>query len=136
MTTNLTIPLDPTGLSLNRWHGYHWSKKREIKSEWSEAVQWIAQSKHNGLPLKNPRVTLTCYFRTKHKRDKDNFSIVAKVVLDGLTKAGIIEDDNSEAIDLRPLEFDYDKRKPRVEITIEAESIQTDNVENLYQIIE
>ena len=118
MTIKLTIPLDPTGLSLNRWHSHHWSKKAQLKSEWTEAVQWIASLKHNGLPLKKPAVTLTCYFRTRHKRDKDNFSIVAKVVLDGLTRAGVIDDDNSEAIDLRPLEFDYDKSKPRVEIEL------------------
>ena len=114
----LTIPLDPTGLSLNRWHGYHWSKKAQIKLEWTEAVQWIAQSKHNRLPLKYPSITFTCYFRTRHARDKDNFSIVAKVILDGLTNAGVIEDDNSTAIDLRPLVFDYSKKKPRVEIEI------------------
>lgn len=83
-------------------------------------MQLIARAKTKGkAQSNNPAVTITCYFRTKHARDKDNFAIVAKCCLDGLTKAGVIEDDNSAAIDLRPLEFDYSKDQPRVEIEIE-----------------
>ena len=118
----LTIPLDPTGLSLNRLGGKRW-KLYQLKTEWSEAVQWIAQSKHNRLPFKHPTITYTAYFRTRHLRDEDNFSLIKKFCNDGLTRAGVISDDNSQAIDLRPLVFDYSK-KPRVEIEI-VESTNT-----------
>ena len=118
MTIKLTIPLDPTGLSMNRLNSLHWSKCAQLKREWTDAVQWIAQSKWNKLPMKYPTITYTCYFRTRHKRDEDNFSLVKKFCNDGLTKAGIIEDDNSEAINLQPIVFDYDKKKPRVEIVL------------------
>jgi Holliday junction resolvase RusA-like endonuclease len=113
----LTIPLDPTGLSMNRLNGSPWATYR-LKVDWMEAVQWIAQSKHNGLPFKYPTVTYTVYFRTRHLRDEDNFSLIKKFCNDGLTRAGVITDDNSQAIDLRPLVFEYDKAKPRVEIEI------------------
>jgi len=112
----LVIPLDPTGLSMNRWNNLHWAKKAKIKKEWTDYVFWKAKEKRT--TLEKPTVKITCYFRTKHKRDKDNFAVVAKCCLDGLTKAGVIVDDNSTEIDLQPLEFDYSKDKPRVEIEI------------------
>lgn len=120
MTIHLTIPLDPTGLSMNRWNKLHWSKKASIKRQWTVYVQLMAHARVKKPSVgERPAVTITCYFRTKHARDKDNFAIVAKCCLDGLTNARVIEDDNSTAIDLRPLEFDYDKDNPRVEIEIE-----------------
>ena len=114
----LVIPLDPTGIGMNTLDRKHWREVAQLKKEWTEAVQWIAQSKHNRLPFKHPTITYTAYFRTRHLRDEDNFSLIKKFCNDGLTRAGVISDDNSQAIDLRPLIFDYDKQKPRVEIEI------------------
>ena len=119
----LVIPLDPTGMSHNRLDKLHWTVKRDIKAQWTDAVQWIAQSKWSKLPMKYPTVTYTAYFKTRHKRDQDNFMAgLVKYSIDGLTKAGVIEDDNSDEIDLRPIEFAYDKTKPRVEITLEVKA--------------
>ena len=115
----LVILKDPTGLSLNRWNNLHWAERNRIKGDWAHEVGWIAKSKHNKMPFKHATITITCYFRTKHKRDPDNFlGVVGKVCLDPLIGI-IIEDDNSEAIDLMPLVFEYSKTKPRVEIEIE-----------------
>ncbi len=66
-------------------------------------------------PYKKSIVTITYYFKTKHRRDPDNYS--GKFILDGLVKAKVIEDDSFSNIQLR-LKGSYDKDKPRTEIEI------------------
>lgn len=66
-------------------------------------------------PFKRSMVTLTYYFKTRHRRDPDNYS--GKFILDGLVKSKVIEDDSFKCIDLQ-LVGGYDKNNPRTEITI------------------
>lgn len=66
-------------------------------------------------PLKKSIVTLTYYFKTRHRRDPDNYS--GKFILDGLVKAKVIEDDSFNNIELQ-LNGKYDKDNPRTEIEV------------------
>lgn len=66
-------------------------------------------------PFKKSIVTLTYYFKTRHRRDPDNYS--GKFILDGLVKSKVIEDDNFSNIELR-LNGNYDKGNPRTEISV------------------
>ncbi len=66
-------------------------------------------------PVKHSVVTLAYCFGDNRRRDPDNYS--GKMILDGLVKAGIIEDDSFGKIDLVLRRVDgADKR---TEITVE-----------------
>lgn len=66
-------------------------------------------------PFKKSVVTITYYFKDKRRRDPDNYS--GKMILDGLVRTGILQDDSFNNIDL-VLCGDYDKDNPRTVIEI------------------
>lgn len=62
-------------------------------------------------------VQLVFYYPTKHRKDLDNS---ASTILDCMSKAGIIEDDDvSHVNELYCFFGGYDKENPRVEILLE-----------------
>lgn len=68
-------------------------------------------------PIEKSIVTLVYHFPDNRLRDPDNYS--GKMILDGLTAAGIIKDDSFECIELRLQRGD--NRKPAMmEIFIEG----------------
>ena len=66
-------------------------------------------------PYLKARVTITYYFPTAMRHDADNYA--GKFLLDGLTKAGVIVDDDLAHIRTH-IAGDYDKREPRTVITV------------------
>ncbi|WP_416348761.1 RusA family crossover junction endodeoxyribonuclease [Massilioclostridium coli] len=92
-----------------RWQ-YQAEKKR-----WAEMIAWLCRPKPP-TPIPKAQVTLDYYFGNRIRHDPDNYS--GKMVLDGLVKAGIIQDDSFSCIRLR-LNGKYDKSSPRLEITVE-----------------
>lgn len=111
--TKITIPQIPP--SLNKFAGRNnvWAY-RKAKEEWKQSVCLLARCiKHT--TYEKAIVTITYYFPTKARHDPDNYA--GKVILDGLTEAGIIADDSFACIELR-LRGDYDKVNPRTEIEI------------------
>jgi Holliday junction resolvase RusA-like endonuclease len=100
--------------SLNKWSRWHWSKKNRIKKEWIKEIGWLCK-KYNEPNLENALVEIVYYFDNKHSRDKDNYT--PKFILDGLTKAGIIADDDDDNIFLN-WKIKYDEENPRTVITI------------------
>lgn len=88
---------------------------QEEKRMWEWLVRQAVGKDKPKKPLKRSIVTLTYYFKTKHRRDPDNYS--GKFILDGLVKSKVIEDDSFKCIDLQ-LIGGYDKENPRTEITI------------------
>ena len=113
----LTIPLTPC--SLNVWQRAHWAKRRRIQDDWDvEVVKALAQAGEGARLLtlfERARVRIRYYFRTKHKRDKDNF--VPKVIMDCL-KGRVIVDDSSDRVDV-DWKLLYDKNRLRTEIMVE-----------------
>lgn len=66
------------------------------------------------------RIGLTFRWLEKNrKRDKDNICFAKKFILDGMQKAGILQNDGWKQIEYFKDEFDVDKDNPRVEILIE-----------------
>lgn len=76
----------------NRW------KYQDIKKRWAQLVAVYCRPKPPE-PLPHAAVTLQYHFNDKRRRDPDNYS--GKMILDGLTAAGIIADDSFKCIDLR-----------------------------------
>lgn len=87
---------------------------QDIKKQWADLINIVCRPKP-AQPLKKAVVTLTYYFKDKRRRDPDNYS--GKMILDGLVRAGILQDDSFSNIDL-VLCGGYDKNNPRTEIEI------------------
>lgn len=68
-------------------------------------------------PICRATVMITYYFKTRGRRDPDNYS--GKFILDGLVRCGILQDDSFENIDLVLRCGGYDKNNPRTEIEVE-----------------
>lgn len=91
-----TIPEIPP--SLNKYLGRENSwDYRSTKAEWLRKMSLYCTPKPRD-PLERAVVTLFFHFKDKRRRDLDNY---LKFILDGLTGAGIIRDDNFETIELR-----------------------------------
>ena len=88
---------------------------QEIKKYWEELIFYTCRPRPDK-PFKKAVVTLTYYFPTKIRHDPDNYA--GKLILDGLTRAGIIEDDSFDHVQL-VLRGGYDKENPRTEIEVE-----------------
>lgn len=86
------------------------------KKQWARMIASAVGDNKPKVPVEKSIVTLKYYFRTRHRRDPDNYS--GKFLLDGLIEAGVIEDDSFNHIDLR-IAGGYDKENPRTVITIE-----------------
>ena len=95
-----------------RWQ-YQAEKKR-----WADLIAFLCRSKPPA-PIPKAKVTLDYYFGNRIRHDPDNYS--GKMVLDGLVKSSIIQDDSFSCIQLR-LNGHYDKNYPRTEITVEVEN--------------
>jgi len=102
--------------SLNRFAGRRneW-EYRKVKAEWKDMV-YIEAKKECPVCLGKAVVTISYYFPTKARHDPDNYA--GKVILDGLTAAGVIRDDSFDCIELR-LCGGHDKANPRTEIDIQ-----------------
>lgn len=94
-------------------------KYQDIKKQWADLINIVCRPKP-AQPLKKAVVTLTYYFKDKRRRDPDNYS--GKMILDGLVKAGILQDDSFNNIDL-VLQGSYDKDNPRTEIEIKGDNL-------------
>lgn len=100
--------------SLNTWTNWHWAKKAEEKEAWVEEIGWLGK-KFGNPQLENALVEIIYYFETNRRRDKDNYT--PKFIMDGLTAAGLIDDDNDDNIFLN-WKLKVDKDNPRTEIKI------------------
>lgn len=81
-----------------------------------EQYYWEAKTQYKGAPLMGALcVSLTFYFKTKHKRDLDNQN---KLILDALSGVCWIDDAQIEQLILRKC---FDLQNPRIEIEIVAE---------------
>lgn len=67
-------------------------------------------------PYEKAEVTITYFFPDRRRHDADNYA--GKYLLDGLTKAKVIVDDDLRHITTR-IVGEYDKLHPRTEIVVE-----------------
>ncbi len=84
------------------------------KQEWMNLVALYCRPRPIN-PLKGVRVKITYFFTDNRRRDPDNYS--GKFILDGLTKSGIISDDNFQNIKLElAAKFKQSETKTEIEI--------------------
>lgn len=94
--------------------GFHFAYQEE-KKKWEWLVRAAVGRNKPDKPLRKATVEITYYFKTRHRRDPDNYS--GKFLLDGLVRAGAIEDDSFSNIDLI-LKGKVDRESPRTEIEV------------------
>ena len=108
--------------SLNQFAGRENANEyRAAKSQWTRTVFYTARACKDrpAEPYQLADVEIMYYFPTRGRHDADNYA--GKFLLDGLTKAGVIVDDDMSHIRLH-IAGGYDKRQPRTVITVrEAE---------------
>lgn len=105
--------------SLNRFAGRENAKEyRAQKETWTNAVMWTikAQGCKPPKPFEKSIVTITYFFPDNRRRDPDNYA--GKMLLDGLTRGGIIKDDSFDNISLTVC-GDIDRAQPRTEIVVQ-----------------
>lgn len=97
----------------NAW-GY-----RGCKNSWTQKVWACALKQRPPKPFEHAKVTITYYFRTAHRHDADNYA--GKFLLDGLTEAGIIVDDDLNHIQTT-IVGKVDRKDPRTVIVVEEDT--------------
>lgn len=114
----MTITLKGVPPSLNKFAGRQnaWEYRSE-KDRWTAAVYYSARAERSKpkAPYKRATVEITYFFPTKNRHDADNYS--GKFLLDGLTKARIIQDDDFKHIRLT-VAGEYDKERPHTVIRV------------------
>ena len=89
----------------------------DLKQKWKDFIKWVvAENKLSDLRLNTFSMTFTTYMPTKRRIDPDN--TVPKFILDGMTEAGFIVDDDGEHLKSLTLQTGYDKDSPRTEIVV------------------
>lgn len=109
----------PPSLNAFAGRGNVW-EYREQKKRWTQAA-WAAcrASKDRPKePYEKASLTISYYFPTLARHDADNYC--GKFLLDGLTKAGVIVDDDLKHITVK-IQGYHDKANPRTEILVEGE---------------
>lgn len=104
--------------SLNRFAGRENSwEYRQTKAQWTDTVQWAVLSAGcaPAKPFRRAAVEILYCFPTAARHDPDNYA--GKFLLDGLTRAGVIEDDSFAHITLA-VAGAVDRKNPRTVITV------------------
>lgn len=114
----MKITLKGTPHSLNKYMGRknEWEYRNE-KTIWTRAVLYAAKAAKDrpAQPLEKAEVRIDYFFRTTVRHDADNYC--GKFLLDGLTKARVIADDDFSHISLT-VQGHVDSKNPRTEITV------------------
>lgn len=110
------ITIDKIPPSLNKFAGREngW-EYRNAKKAWKELVHMMCLAQRPQQPYAFALVRLEYFFPDRRRRDPDNYA--GKMVLDGLTAAGVIVDDDFSHINLT-LHGRVDRDRPRLEIYV------------------
>lgn len=112
----MRIELKGTPPSLNKFAGREntW-EYREAKNEWTMKVWAMSFPQRPKVPYEKALVKITYYFPTAARHDADNYA--GKFLLDGLTKAKIIVDDDLKHI-ATVIRGEVDRKNPRTVIEV------------------
>jgi crossover junction endodeoxyribonuclease RusA len=119
----ITLPLPPRELNPNA--RCHWAKKAKAVKEYRRRAWALARKAMRTPPRwKEAEARAVFYWPDRRRRDRDNAQASLKAAWDGITDAGMLEDDSG--LTHRPCGWHVDRKNPRVELTItptRAESI-------------
>jgi Holliday junction resolvase RusA-like endonuclease len=115
-TYKLIIPCELTDLNTyinaERTHRY---RAADIKKDMTQICTLYAKKLNSIKGMVNIKITWYC---KNQKKDPDNIAFAKKFILDGLVKAGVLENDGWNSILSFEDVFEVDKDRPRVEIEI------------------
>jgi len=112
----ITLPGVPP--SINRFAGRkNVNDYRRAKDYWTGVVGWAVKTVKDRprTPYKKAKVEILYYFPDRRRHDPDNYS--GKFLMDGLTAAGVIVDDDFGHVTLA-VAGDVDRNYPRTVITV------------------
>lgn len=115
----ITLNLKGIPPSLNKFAGRENSwEYRNQKSEWTRLVMMAIKRQNIRLskPFEHSIVTITYYFPDNRRHDADNYA--GKFLLDGLTRGGVIVDDDLKHI-TTIIVGDIDRGNPHTVITVQ-----------------
>lgn len=96
----LEIQVPEVAPSLNRLMRMHWAARRKLLKKW-EVILWAELYRIGAHDFRyKGKVTVQIMRRSHHMMDADNLHGAAKLILDSLKTAGVIEDDSPEHINL------------------------------------
>jgi len=123
------ITINEVPLSKNKYVNMHWSKRAIYK----DMIGWLILEQHRKLfddPkyvddigdfAENVTITFNIYFKTKRRRDVQNYVGGGLIAwLDALVDQQIIKDDCYDCIGQPLVTFNIDKDNPRCEIEIKS----------------
>lgn len=103
-------------ISRNRSTGRPFLRSAPQVKEWQESAELQLRSQFKGFKVTDYpiAVSVVVYYDNRRRHDLDN---ALSTVMDALTAAEIIEDDNTNFVECITVQFGgYDKENPRVEI--------------------
>lgn len=112
----LIITIHELPPSQNRWKQWHWTVLAEETKRWNELVSILALSARSG-QFSKPVIKFKFYVPDNRNRDRKNLESW-KPLLDGLTLAGVISDDNYKEIQEEPSDIEIDRSNTRTEIVV------------------
>ncbi len=98
--------------------GMQMAKGRIVSAQRKRTAEAVALEECESLPWGKCSVHATFYFATKRGRDVDNLIASLKSTYDGLVDAGVVSDDTPEYMVRLMPEIEYDRKYPRIELTI------------------
>lgn len=124
-TMTITMRLPDKTLSPNRARGsqYRQREHRKAKRQAKTAAFALALARRGRQGVERFRtaeVTPRFFWPNMIKRDHDNAIASIKAIIDGITEAVMVGDDNSRDLRLGAAEFYLDRECPRLEIEIKG----------------
>jgi Holliday junction resolvase RusA-like endonuclease len=109
-------------MTLNEVMGAYWRKRSENFKKIHRLVHLHSVNKCPLSPIKKARITLTRF--SSGTLDRDNMYFTFKPIVDGLVKAGVIEDDGFDQVkELYPHQVKI-KRKEQSKVEVLVEEIE------------
>ena len=88
------------------------------KKQRKQAKERVEEQQLESIPREEVTIKATFYHTTNRKRDGVNFNQRYKAAQDGITDAGVVNDDTSDHVKNLPPDFKKDKDWPRMELEI------------------
>lgn len=113
-----TLRIEGIPMSLNVYRNAHYYQLNKEKETWERIVA-VSVKEQKIKKVDRCRITFEFYFKDKRKHDPDNYSASAKFLLDGMVKAGVLDDDNFSVIEELSLKQGGINKKPYILIHLE-----------------
>ena len=92
-----TIKVNNIPPTQNELRRMHYRQITAEKKEW-ERIVGIIVKEQKIQPVDRVNITYEFHFKDKKRRDPDNYAASAKMLQDGLVKAGVLVDDNFDYV--------------------------------------